>query len=233
MGSVGAMILIGLLAYLAGSIPFGLLIGKYAAGIDIRSQGSRNIGATNVARLLGPRWGLLALVLDALKGAIPVWLLPRLALLLTGDGTAASASESEFLLGHARVLCAVMTIVGHMFPCWLGFRGGKGVATALGVVVVLAWQGTLASLVTFLLVFLIRRLVSLASIAAVLGFAVAEIWLLWPEPFSASHWSLATFSIAVPLLIVFRHRGNIVRILNGTEPRFGSKPTVKSSSEGE
>ena len=114
-----------LLSYLAGSVPFGLVIARIVSGEDIRSQGSGNIGATNVARVLGAKWGVMVLVLDAIKGALPTALIP---MLLSFDSTE---------IGHTGVLCGLMAIVGHMFPVWLGFRGGKGVATALGVVCVL------------------------------------------------------------------------------------------------
>ena len=105
-------------AYLAGSIPFGLLTARYVAGIDIRKEGSGNIGATNVGRTLGAKWGALVLVFDALKGLLPVLLLPMLFV---------SAEFGEARLIH--VLVGICTVIGHMFPVWLGFRGGKGVAT--------------------------------------------------------------------------------------------------------
>ncbi len=108
-------------AYLVGSLPFGLLIGRYVAGVDIRQAGSGNIGATNVARVLGKRLGLIVLILDCLKGALPTAILPGLL------------SDSAGFRLHLAVVSGTAAILGHMFPCWLKFRGGKGVATALGV----------------------------------------------------------------------------------------------------
>jgi glycerol-3-phosphate acyltransferase PlsY len=199
-------------AYLFGSIPFSLLIARWVGGIDLRQHGSGNVGATNVARTLGLKWGLLALLLDALKRLLPTWLLP---LLLFGDGAER---------GHAEVAGGLAAIVGHMFPCWLGFRGGKGVATALGVVCVLSWPATLAAFVVFATTFAVSRFVSLSSMLAAAAYAIAEFALLWPDPFSIATWSRAAFALAVPALIVFRHRSNIGRLLRGEEPKFRRKP---------
>lgn len=202
---------VGLLlaAYLAGSVPFSLLIARWVGGIDLRQHGSGNVGATNVARTLGFKWGLVALLLDALKGLLPTWGLP---LLFFGPGST-----------HAPVASGLAAIIGHMFPCWLGFRGGKGVATALGVVAILSWPATLAAFVVFALTFAVSRIVSLSSILASVTFAVAEMVLLWPDAFSSANWSRGAFALAVPGLIIFRHRSNIVRLLKGEEHRFTRK----------
>jgi glycerol-3-phosphate acyltransferase PlsY len=189
------------------------LIGRWVGGIDLRQHGSRNVGATNVARTLGLKWGLLALALDALKGLAPVLLLPESLL----------GSEHPHV-DDVRVGCGVAAICGHMFPCWLGFRGGKGVATALGVVVVLAPWPTLAAFAAFAVTFAASRIVSLSSILASVAFAVAEFTLLRENAFSAGNWSLALFSLAVPALIIFRHRSNLARLARGEEPRFQRKP---------
>ncbi len=207
------------ISYLVGSLPFGLLTAKIVRGIDIREHGSRNIGATNVARVLGGKWGAVVLVLDALKGALPVGLLPTLFLGSDSPGW-----------GHARVVCAVTAILGHMFPCWLKFHGGKGVATAAGIVLVLAPWGSLGAIGTFALVFAISRIVSLSSILSVSAFAVLQMILLWPAPFSPDNWSLAVFSLGVPALIIYQHRTNIGRLLRGEEPKFRA---ARSSSPSE
>ncbi len=203
--AIGA-VLATLGAYLIGSIPFGFLIARSVRGIDIREHGSGNIGATNVSRVVGGKWGLAVLVLDALKGGLPVWLLPML--LLSGPCT------------HTSVLCGLATIVGHMYPCWLKLRGGKGVATALGVIVVLAPSAIGIAVLVFALTMLLFRRVALSSMSAALAFAVWQTATTWPESFSSTQWSLGVFSIAVPLLIVFRHRSNLARLLRGEEPRF-------------
>ena len=205
--------------YLVGSAPFGLLVARVFGGIDLRKHGSGNIGATNVARTLGFRWGALVLVLDALKGGLPVlWLAPA----VYGRGAPA--------LQHVQVACGLAAVLGHMFPCWLGFRGGKGVATALGVVAVLAPQATLAAAVLFALVFAATRIVSAASMTASVCFAAVELWLLRPAPFSDSTWSLAAFSLAVPVLIVVRHRDNIGRLWRGEEQRIQRREASTSTA---
>ncbi len=204
--------LLVLASYLAGSIPFGLLIGLAVKGVDLRQHGSGNIGATNAGRVLGKKWGLICLGLDALKGLLPVWLLPRLLF----DATDPS-------LSHWAVLAGVSTIVGHMFSCWLGFRGGKGVATSLGVVSMLSPFGMLVAAMTFLGSFALWRIVSLSSMLAAVTFSAYQMATLKPSPFAANLWSLGLFAIAVPLLIVLQHRANLRRLLKGEEPRFSSK----------
>jgi glycerol-3-phosphate acyltransferase PlsY len=200
------------IGYLVGSIPFSLLIARCVGGIDLRQHGSGNVGATNVARTLGLKWGIVALLLDALKGLLPTWGLP---LLLFPEGDAHA---------HAQVAGGLAAIIGHMFPCWLGFRGGKGVATALGVIVVIAPLASLCAFGAFALTFAASRIVSLSSIVASSVFAIAEMVILAPWPFAAATWSRALFALAVPALIIVRHRSNIGRLLKGEEKRFTRKP---------
>jgi acyl phosphate:glycerol-3-phosphate acyltransferase len=210
-----------LVAYLIGSLPFGLLIGRYVAGVDIRQAGSGNIGATNVARVLGKRLGLIVLILDCLKGALPTALLPLLL------------SDSDSLRLHLAVVSGTAAILGHMFPCWLKFRGGKGVATALGVALALAPLSTAAAFVVFVLVVALTRIVSLGSVLAACSFCGVELWSLRPSPFGDVTWSLAAFSTLVPLLIIFRHLANLARLMRGTEPKFqfGGKSKPDSSQK--
>lgn len=206
-------------AYLCGSIPFGLLVAKWFRGIDLRQHGSRNIGATNVGRVLGSKWGILVLLLDALKGLLPTLLLPPLA------------AEPGRL--HLQVGCGIAAILGHMFPCWLAFRGGKGVATSLGVILVLAPWGTLTALLAFALTFSLFRIVSLSSIVAALVFGATEFALLLPQPFSEALWSLALFSLGAPLLVILQHRANIRRLLRGEESRFRAAQKAAETAGGE
>ena len=204
-----------LIAYLCGSIPWGLLLPRWGRGIDIREHGSRNIGATNVWRTLGWKWGLPVFLLDFAKGAAPVWGL-RMAAVNLG------ITNPE---GWA-VACGAAAVIGHMYPVWLGFKGGKGVATAVGVVGVLAPQAAGITALTWLVVMAIGRMVSLASIVGAIVFAVIQLAWVVPPAQWAEKWPLVAFSVVVPLLILVRHRANIARILRGEEHRFGrSKPT--------
>jgi glycerol-3-phosphate acyltransferase PlsY len=210
MSSVALGSILVLSAYLAGSIPFGYLCGRFVRGIDIRQHGSGNIGATNVGRVLGAKWGLVVLALDALKGIVPAGIVaPCLRDCIGAD------------YPHWRVAAGIATIVGHTLPCWLGFRGGKGVATALGVAICLGdvWS-TLAAAGVFLVSFGLWRYMSLSSILAALTFGLCQLIRLEPAPLSAENWSIAAFSVLVPLLIVIRHRANIARLMRGEEPRF-------------
>lgn len=215
MNELFAGLLLVLAAYLVGATPFGYLAGRIVRKIDIRQHGSGNIGATNVGRVLGTQWGLLVFILDFCKGLLPVALLPA----------------AFFDRAHWQVAAGVATVLGHMFPCWLGFRGGKGVATALGVVAWLAPWSTLAAAAIFGLSFVIWKIISLASILGSLGFAVCQIALLWPALFSPQHWSLTAFSILVPALILARHRSNIVRLVRGEEKHYRSGEGKPGGSE--
>ena len=195
-------------AYLLGSIPFGYLVGRMG-GIDIRQWGSKNVGATNVARILGWRRGAFVLALDVLKGAAAVGLLAR------GLADWVEPGQRPLFL----VLAAAAAVIGHTFPCWLKFKGGKGVATALGVWLVLAWLPTAIALGVWLVVVAIFRYVSLASIFAAAALPAA-VWLFRAK--DGSDTPLVVFAALLGLLVVARHAGNIVRIAKGTENRITS-----------
>ncbi|MFO1021414.1 MAG: glycerol-3-phosphate 1-O-acyltransferase PlsY [Planctomycetales bacterium] len=197
------------IAYFAGSIPFGYLTARLVRGIDIRQHGSRNIGATNIGRVLGTRWGLFVFVLDGLKGYLPVFLIPA------GFANASSPQTLAVVAGFG-------TILGHMYPCWLGFSGGKGVATALGVAAALASLETGIAAATFLIVFAVSRIISLSSMTAALAFAITHVVRLRADLFTPANLPLSLFSFLIPALILWRHRANIGRLLNGTEPRYTS-----------
>ncbi len=198
------------IAFLAGGIPFGYLVGAAILKDDIRKHGSGNIGATNVARLLGWKWGFVVLFLDALKG-----LLPTLAtkLFLQDRG-------SDELAGLGAILAGISCIVGHMYPIWLKLRGGKGVATALGVILVIAPMASGVAFVIFLIVFAAGRIVGLASIVSVISFAVAQLIVMGPDMFVLAQLPLTLFSILVPALIVWKHRSNILRMVRGDEQKM-------------
>ncbi|MFM8287549.1 MAG: glycerol-3-phosphate 1-O-acyltransferase PlsY [Planctomycetaceae bacterium] len=225
-----------LVSFLVGSIPFGYLVGRLFGRIDIRQHGSRNIGATNVSRLLGFRFGLLVLVLDLLKGLWPTLYLPQWLGLMGAGGTglAAVSAEAPGVAGGGwtesgvnwQALAGLAAILGHMFPPALAFRGGKGVATALGVVLSLAPQATAVAGAVFVVSLLGGGYMSLASMLAALTFGLLQLWWIPPRDWSAQNAGLVLFSVLVPALIVWRHRGNISRLWQGTEPRFQFRKSV-------
>lgn len=199
-----AWLICPILGHVLGAIPVGLLLGHAVKGIDLREHGSGNIGATNAARVLGWKWGMVALVLDALKGMLPV--------LLAHQWTRGAPGSM-----HVQVVTGVLAILGHMFPLWLKFQGGKGVATGLGVALVLSPVSALFALGGYLLAFGVTRVSSIGSLVGALTFPAAEWIRSGSAMFSREHWSLAVFSLAIPALIVVRHRSNIVRLLRGQE----------------
>ncbi len=193
-------------AYLLGSIPTGFLMGK-ARGIDIRSVGSGNIGATNVFRALGKPAAIFVLVMDGLKGYAACEWLADLVL-----GSFANRPEDKELL---KIIGGVFAILGHNYTCWLLFKGGKGIATSAGVLAALVPGSLLIILVVWIIVFAITRYVSLASIAASLSLPIAT-WL------TRGSWTLILVTGAMATLAIYKHKANIHRLLSGTESRFGS-----------
>jgi glycerol-3-phosphate acyltransferase PlsY len=185
--------------YLAGSIPFGILVGKGLFGVDPRDVGSGNIGAANSMRALGPLGAVLVLAGDVIKGALPT----GLAAHVLGYGTWSVAAT-----GFA-------TVVGHTWSIFLRFKGGKGVATGLGVLAVLSWQATCVFAAVWILVALLTRYSSLASLLANLS-APVSLWLL-----GAPFWYVA-YGVVALALISWRHAGNIQRLAAGTELRIGT-----------
>jgi acyl phosphate:glycerol-3-phosphate acyltransferase len=214
MGELNATLLsIPAAAYLLGSIPFGLLVGKLFGGADVRAAGSGNIGATNVARVAGPLAGIVTLLLDAAKGAFAV-------------GLAARLSDQSATWMMIAGLCA---LVGHCFPIWLGFHGGKGVATAAGVFLVLCPPAFLGSIILFVLVVVYWRYVSLGSMSAAAAMPLL-IYFFW-APHHAPPYAVTFGSLAAALLIVYKHDANIQRLVQGDEPKFSlrKKPSEEDA----
>ncbi len=198
-----------LVAYLLGSIPTGYLAGR-ARGIDLRTTGSGNIGATNALRVLGRRIGGLVLAIDMLKGLLAATVVPQ-AFFRWLAAPAAGAAMPVWL----PILGGIAGVLGHNFTCWLRFRGGKGVATSAGVLLGILPLPFVTVLGVFLLVLAVTRIVSLSSLVAAAALPVAT--LVWnPDPV------LIGFSIALAALAFVRHRANIRRLLAGTEPRIGA-----------
>jgi acyl phosphate:glycerol-3-phosphate acyltransferase len=198
--------LIPVVAYLLGSIPFGLLIVKAFGGPDIRKIGSGNIGAANVTRNAGKFAGILTLLLDAAKGFFAVWL------------------AAHYSGGSIRwmMLAAILAVFGHMFPVWLGFEGGKGVATGLGVFIPICWQAVAAAVVLWLLIVIFWRYSSLGSISAAAALPLF-IYLLYAPGHAPPE--IVTFgTLLIVVLVIVKHRANIERLIAGEEPRLGAPP---------
>lgn len=210
-------------SFLCGSVPFGLLIGRLH-GIDLRTVGSGNIGATNLGRALGRRWGIACFALDALKGALPV-----LAFGLWSDLWGIPLADAAAGPTTAWVTVAAASILGHVFCPWLRFKGGKGVATGFGAMVAmypLLTSPMVGALLAWAILIAVTRIMSIASVVA--AFVPPAVVLiqsfdsdLWP-PRAAPPLLLVTSLIA--LLVLLRHRTNVARLLAGTEPRIGRRP---------
>lgn len=192
------IILIIISAYIIGSIPFSLLVGKFMAGIDIRQSGSGNIGATNVLRTLGTGGAILALLGDLLKGLVATWL----GMLVGGPGLAA--------------ICAILVIIGHCYSVFLAFKGGKGVATSAGIMLYLMPKVVVILLVTFVIVVALSKYVSLGSITVATLFPVMAVLLSYSNVY-------IIMSFVMAIIVVFQHRENIERLRNGRENRIGQK----------
>jgi acyl phosphate:glycerol-3-phosphate acyltransferase len=217
-------LIVAAVSYLLGSIPFGYLLVKTFRGQDIRLSGSGNIGATNVARSGARGLGAVTLLLDVLKGLLAVWLAAALAgskYNVCGDFWAHPCARTLPLMSTA----ALFAVLGHVFPVWLKFKGGKGVATALGVFTLLFPKAVVVCLAVFIVVVALSRYVSLGSILAALAFPIAAYFIYHPD------WISLSLSVGVSLAVVLKHHQNIRRLLAGTESRFGrKKPSVAEKS---
>lgn len=224
-----------LLAFLLGSIPFGLLIAK-AKGINIREHGSGNIGATNVLRVVGKKYGITCLILDALKGFIPVAIAtnviqiygrpPQVPLHFL-DAWAMVLPAADAMLGQTvQILTALAAVLGHNYSPWVGFKGGKGIATSAGVLLALMPFAVGLLVIVFLIVFLTTRYVSLASIVAAAVLPIMTLWGSWHHGrIQDGTWNkpLFFFSLVIGVLAIWKHRSNIQRLRDGTENRFTRK----------
>lgn len=195
----------GAIAYLLGSIPTAVWVGKAKYDIDVREHGSKNAGATNTFRVLGKKPGIVVLSIDVLKGTIAV-LLPFI--FNVGDWS------SDHLI-QVKLVCALAAVLGHVFPLFANFNGGKGVATSLGVIIGVHPSAALICIVLFLIVFLISNFVSLGAIVASVSFPVS-ILLIFKE---TSTW-LIVFSIVLSTAVIFAHRKNIMRLMKGEESKM-------------
>jgi glycerol-3-phosphate acyltransferase PlsY len=203
MGSLLAALAIG---YLSGSLPWGLWLGRWLRGVDVRTLGSRNLGATNVYRTLGPAIGVSVLVLDIAKGALPTWLVPGLAL------SAGFPGGSEW----CRLAVGLAAVLGHLFTVFAGFKGGKGVATTAGVLLALSPVAFATFATVFVIAVAVTRYISLGSMLGSLAFA-STLGVTAPGGVRSPTFA---FGVAIALLVIVRHRENIGRLARGEERRF-------------
>ena len=212
-----------LAAYLIGSLPFGFWIAKLK-GIDIRDHGSGNIGATNVFRNLGPRYGVLVLILDIAKGLLPV-LIGSSVILEKIPIDPSVVNDKEALEGFVYVTLAISTIIGHNYTFWLGFKGGKGIATSAGALIPFLPEVLIGSFIIWIVVFFTSRYVALASILAALSLPILTYLLDHNYIFPDINSSLPVllFGVLAGLMALWRHKSNIQRIIKGEEDKFRRK----------
>ncbi|CAD5945004.1 Glycerol-3-phosphate acyltransferase [Planktothrix tepida] len=212
-------------AYFLGSMPTGYAIGRWFYGVDILAEGSGSTGATNILRTLGKLPALLVLLIDILKGTLAVVLVFWVySLSLTSElAQTAGIQNLDQLQYWIAILAGLIVIIGHTKSIWIGWRGGKSVASSLGILFALDWKLALATLGIFALVLAISRIVSLSSIAGAIGIGILMIVTGEPLPYQI-------FAIAGGVYVIWRHRSNIDRILKGTEPKVGEKLTSQVQS---
>ena len=206
-----AYIIVGIVAYLLGSISFSVIISKKMAGFDVREKGSGNAGATNMLRSVGKQAAILTLIGDALKGVVAI----LFAILV---GAIAKDSDKSLLVQIAGIL----VVIGHTFPIFFGFKGGKGVATSLGVVLTTNWKIGLICLVFALVLMALTRIVSMGSVGAAILFPVLVLFMNTNFTITEGS-SYLVYSIILAVIVIFNHRSNIKRILNGTENKLSFK----------
>lgn len=207
-------IIVAVIAYLIGSINFSIILSKKMAGFDIREKGSGNAGTTNMLRAVGKKAAVITLICDILKGVVSI-------LIAVLAGKIVKNLDNALLVQ----LAGIFVIIGHTFPVFFKFKGGKGIATSLGVLLMTNWQIGLICLVFALVLIALTRMVSVGSIAAGILFPVLVAFIdqNYIVPTSNSNWSYLVFSIIIALLVIFNHRANVQRILNGTENRISFK----------
>ncbi len=208
------IILFLLLAFLLGAIPFSFIIGKQVKGVDLRHHGSGNLGATNVFRLLGPRWGVGCLLLDMAKGAAAVFLMTH----LVRSWPAHQPTPFHITPDLFRIFAGALAALGHTFSPFVSFHGGKGVATTGGAFLVLEPTAVLVTLVVFAVVLAATHIVSLASIVAACVLPVAVVFFEWAS--AATSKTIIAFTFIVCAWVVWRHRANLARLRAGTEPKL-------------
>ena len=206
---MAAYIIIAIIAYLVGSINFSVIISKRMAGFDVREKGSGNAGTTNMLRSIGVKAAVITLLCDILKGVVVI----LIAILI---GNIVDGLDDALLVQ----LAGIFVIIGHTFPIFFGFKGGKGIATSLGVLLMINWQIGLICLVFALILMAITRMVSVGSIAAAILFPVLVVFIGQNYIVPVNNWSYLIFSIIIAILVLFNHRENLKRIFTGKENKI-------------
>jgi glycerol-3-phosphate acyltransferase PlsY len=219
------IILLLVIAFFLGSIPFSYIIGKRVRGIDLRDHGSGNLGATNVFRNLGPGWGATCLLLDMAKGAAAVGLMTWLVNQWPPDQVTPFHITPDLF----RIFAGFLAAMGHTFSPFVDFHGGKGVATTAGAFAVLQPFAILATLVIFVVVFLVTRIVSLASIVAAIVLPIAVIFFEWQSLETSK--TIVIFTIIISAWVIFKHRANIARLRAGTEGTLNTNGSESDEKE--
>lgn len=226
--------LLPILAFLLGSIPFGLLIAK-SRGINIREHGSGNIGATNVLRIVGKKYGISCFILDFLKGLIPALLAYNIYKFSNADETmtigfirnhAIDLGDNQFTAQALQVFTGLCAILGHNYSPWVNFKGGKGIATSAGVLIALMPFGTLILIAIFIITFKITRYISVASIVAAASLPFTVIFGAWKHgKFADGNWNrpLLIFATFIAIMAIWKHRSNIKNLIAGKEHKFTPK----------
>ncbi|MEI3390230.1 MAG: glycerol-3-phosphate 1-O-acyltransferase PlsY [Clostridia bacterium] len=209
---MAAYIIIAIIAYLIGSINFSVIISKRMAGFDVREKGSGNAGTTNMLRSIGVKAAVITLLCDILKGVVVI----LIAILI---GNIVDGLDDALLVQ----LAGIFVIIGHTFPIFFGFKGGKGIATSLGVLLMINWQIGLICLVFALILMAITRMVSVGSIAAAILFPVLVVFIGQNYIVPVNNWSYLIFSIIIAILVLFNHRENLKRIFTGKENKISFK----------
>lgn len=212
---MAAYIIIAIIAYLVGSINFSVIISKRMAGFDVREKGSGNAGTTNMLRSIGVKAAVITLLCDILKGVVVI----LIAILI---GNIVDGLDDALLVQ----LAGIFVIIGHTFPIFFGFKGGKGIATSLGVLLRINWQIGLICLVFALILMAITRMVSVGSIAAAILFPVLVVFIGQNYIVPVNNWSYLIFSIIIAILVLFNHRENLKRIFTGKENKISFKKSI-------
>lgn len=225
VGFILAVLLTALAAYLLGSINFSIIITRKTVDKDIRSMGSGNAGFTNVLRTVGKKPAVITMIADFIKCIIAI----TIGMLLFGELQFNHVSHTE-MIGYGKYIAGFFCILGHMFPCYFGFKGGKGVVTSCALILMVDWRIWILVFCVFMITFIINRIVSLSSICGMISFPIITFCVIYFIDYVLNDsvrmryvWIATLISFAISTIVIIRHKGNIKRLINGTEKRITAK----------